>query len=1065
MIQPGKLRFNDGLPDVSESDKEYLLKPKFYMKKPLLLLLIVFISTITFSQSRITGIVVDESGIPLPGVNVVEKIEKSNTPNGTITDLDGKFTLVTKQHHGEVSFTFVGMKPEIRSFDNDANFNVTLKSSGKDLDEVVVVGYGAQKKVSVVGAISTVTTKDLVQSPASNISNALAGRLTGLTTVQNTGQPGKDDASLYIRGRSTWVNASPLFIVDGVERESFTQVDANEIESISILKDASATAVYGVRGANGVLIITTKHGKEQKPVVSLSAQYGLQQPTRLPHYLQSYETALLRNESYLNDGYTADQLPFQPAALEAFKNHTDPYHYPDVDWYDVVLKKVTPQGQFNVNVRGGTKTARYFLSAGYLFQDGLFNTETHPDYNTNYKFNRFNFRSNLDIDLSATLTLSINVAARMEDTNEPGSTGYTGAEKQSSFSGLTRIPPYETPVFQKNGKPGVGPMGANPWLTVNGFGYTQNKKDVVESSVTLNQKLDKLTKGLSAKALLSYDSYYSEQKKFTKNTAMYRLDSGPDEEDSYTVIGEDTEIKSDGGYLSNYAKLYAEGSISYSRSFGKHTVNGLLLGNIENKTYGGEYIPYRSMGLVSRVTYDYSQRYLAEINMGYNGSENFARGRRFGFFPSFSAGWVLSNETFFSEALPFINFMKLRLSYGLVGNDKIGGDRFMYSEEYSYRDSWVAPSRPLFGVSANEAEIVTLSRIANPYLTWEKANKYNFGLEANLWNDLLTTTVDVFLEHRRDILMDRNSIPLYLGVDPPAGNLGKTKNTGCEIEIKYSKKIGGEFKYWANINYSYAKNIIISKDEPANKLEWQKEEGHSIGQFFGYRVLGFFDITDFDESGVLKDGYPRQLIGEAPKPGDFIYADINKDGVVDDRDKVPVGYSDVPESTYGFSYGFSWKGFDFSMMWQGAYNVSLNISSESLYEFCEGGKVQDFHLGRWAYYTDPFTGELIDTRATATYPRLHSQSSSPNWTTNDFFLYNSSYLKLRNVEIGYELSIAQLKLLGVKKLRLYANANNVLTFSKVKQLDPEGPGYGNNQERGWNYPQLAIYNIGLNITF
>ena len=837
------------------------------------------------------------------------------------------------------------------------------------------------------------------------------------------------------------------------------------MESISILKDASATAVYGVRGANGVIIITTKKGREQKPVVSLSAQYGLQQPTRLPNYLQSYETAVLRNESYLNDGYTADQLPFQPEALDAFKNHTDPYHYPDVDWYEETLRKYAPQGQYNVNVRGGTRTARYFLSTGYFFQDGLFNTEDHDDYNTNFKFTRFNFRSNLDLDISKNLTLSINVSARMEDTNEPGSTGYTGAEKQNAFAELTRTPPYETPLFQENGKPGVGPLGNNPWLRINGFGYTQNKKDVVETSVRLDHKLDRIIKGLSTKVLFSYDSYYTEQKKFSKNSAAYRLDSGPDEENSYTVFGEDTEIIADGGYLANYAKVYLEGSLNYSRNIDRHTITGLVLGNIEDKKFGGEYIPYRSMGLVSRLTYDYMNRYLAEINMGYNGSENFAKGRRFGLFPSISVGWVLSNEPFFSSSVPLINFMKLRLSYGLVGNDKIGGSRFMYTEEYSTRYSWVAPSVPKFGEQANDVEIITLSRISNPFLTWEKANKYNVGLETNFLNNMITTAVDIFIENRRDILMDRNSIPDYLGVVPPAGNLGKTKNSGCEVEVNFTKTTGGGFKYWTKINYSFARNIVISKDEPANKLEWQKEEGHTIGQFYGYKVLGFFDITDFDQDGNLNESYPRQLVGEAPKPGDFIYEDVNDDGVVDDRDKQPIGYSDIPESTYGFSYGFNWKGFDFSMLWQGAFHVNLNISAESLYEFSEGGKVQDLHQGRWAYYTDPFTGELIDTRASATYPRLHSQSSSPNWTTNDFFLYNSSYLKLRNMEIGYELPIQKLNQLGISRFRIYTSANNLLTFSEVKQLDPEGPGYGGNQERGWNYPQLAIYNLGINVTF
>jgi len=1036
------------------------------MKKTILLLAAAFCTVMLWSQSKISGKVTDESGMPLTGVMVVEKGLTGNSVNGTISDIDGNYSILTKKSQGELAFTFISMEVTVKAFKANGTINAVLKSSEVGLNEVVVVGYGSQRKVSVVGAISTVTTKDLLQSPSSNLSNALAGRLTGLTTVQNTGQPGKDDASLYIRGRSTWVNASPLYIVDGIERETFTQVDANEVESISILKDASATAVYGVRGANGVIIITTIRGKEQKPVVSLSAQYGLQTPTRLPNYLRSYDTAKLRNESFLNDGYSAAQLPFQPNALEAFRTGSDPYHYPDVDWYKEVIKPAAPQSQYNVNVRGGTRTARYFVSTGYFSQDGLFNTNLNTDYNTNFQFHRFNFRSNLDIDVSKELTLSLSISARMEDTNEPGNTGYSGAEKQNAFESLTRTTPYETPVIQANGKPGVGSMGTNPWMKVNGFGYTQNKKDVVESIVNLNYKLDKITKGLLFRGLFSFDSYYSEQNNFSKNTALYRLDSAPGEPDLYTIIGEDTELKAvSSGANGSYKKLYLQGDFYYDRKFGKNSVTGLLLGKIEDKSYGGTYIPYRMVGLSSRVTYDYDERYLAEINMGYNGSENFARGKRFGFFPAFAAGWVMSNETFFKEATSFVNFLKIKASYGRVGNDKIGGSRFMYSEEYSSRDSWNAPSVPYFGNNGSSVGIVTLSRIANPLLTWETANKYNAGIETNFWDDKVSVSLDGFMEYRKDILMDRKSLPIYLGVTPPAGNLGKTKNKGLEFEVKYRDKIGDDFNYWIKANYSYAKNEIVFKDEPVNKLSWQKEEGQAINQFFGYQVLGFFDVTDFEADGTLKSNFAKQLVGEAPKPGDFHYADINTDGVVDDRDKVAIGHSDIPESTYGFSYGLEWKGLDFSMMWQGAFNVSLNISGESLYEFCERGKVLDLHQGRWAYYTDPFTGELVDTRATATYPRLHSQSSSPNWTTNSFFLYNSSYLKLRNIEIGYTLPIKQLKVLGINKMRIYTTGQNLLVFSKVKQLDPEGPGYGGNRERGWNYPQLAIYNFGINVTF
>ncbi|HLP05371.1 MAG TPA: TonB-dependent receptor [Paludibacter sp.] len=1034
------------------------------MKKQILLFFILSLNFTAFSQNKVTGSVVDEKGEPLVGVTVVEKTAGGKV-NGTVTNIKGNFVLNCTQNQGLLKFSYIGFTSETQPFKGSGPLRVVLKETKNDLDEVVITGFLSQKKSSVTGSVSTITTKELVQSPASNLSNALAGRLTGLTTVQNTGQPGKDDASLFIRGRSTWVNAKPLFIVDGVERENFTQIDANEIETYSILKDAAETAVYGVRGANGVIIITTKRGKEKKPVVSFSAQYGAQKPVNLPHYLNSYETALLRNESYLNDGYTKDRLPFQPAALDAFKNHTDPYLYPDVDWYKVVLKSSSPQAQYNFNIQGGTKTARYFLSTGYLFQDGLINANMNTDYNTNFRYNRFNFRTNLDIDISKDLMLSLGVTARMEDTNEPGSTGYAGAELQKAFSSLTRMTPYETPVLQANGKPGVGPANSNPWLAVNGSGFTQGKRDVVESNVSLNYKLDKITKGLSVKALVSYDSYFTEQKRFGKTTASYRLDSRVNGVDNYTVFDEDTKLKYEGGYVNGYNKVYAEGSLNYARKFGNHNITALAVGTMESKTYSGEYLPYRNMGLVSKVLYDYKQKYFAAINMGYNGSENFARGKRFGFFPAISGGWIVSNEDFFSKDSKIIDFLKLRGSYGLVGNDRIGGSRFMYIEQYSTRYGWVAPSIPSFGVSPKDVDIITLSRIANPNLTWEKANKFNFGIDANFFNSNLTTVFDAFYENRWDILMDRGSIPLYLGVTPPSANIGKTRNMGFELEVKYSKRVGKDLNYWVKGTWSVAKNTVVEKDEPANKIPWQKEEGYQIGQFFGYQVLGFFDITDFNDDGTLKSGIPLQMVGEAPKPGDFRYKDVNNDGFVDDRDKVAIGYSDVPIGTFGISYGFDWKGFDFSMLWQGAYDVSLKIGSEMMYEFCEGGKVQDFHKGRWAYYTDPFTGQQVDTRATATYPRLHSQSSSPNWTTNSFFLFNSSYLKLRNVEVGYELPIPQLKKVGISKMRVYAIANNLLTISKVKQVDPEGPGYGGNRERGWNYPQLSIYTMGINVTF
>ncbi|MFA9388683.1 MAG: SusC/RagA family TonB-linked outer membrane protein [Prolixibacteraceae bacterium] len=1036
------------------------------MKNFLLLFFLTLISIAGFAQSVVTGTVEGESGELIPGVTVLLKGSRGDVTQGTVTDIDGNFTLKLNEESGILTFSFVGMERVEKTFEGNTQLKVVLKAKGIDLDEIVAVGYGSQRRASVIGAISTVSTKDLVQSPSANLGNALTGRLPGLTTIQTSGQPGADDPQMFIRGRATWVDSNPLFVVDGIERESITNIDPNEIETVSILKDASATAVYGVKGANGVIIITTRRGKNEKPVVSFTSLFGVQTPTRIPDYLRSYETAQLKNEAILND-YSSDvfnndgTLKMNPADvtsllkqnggfstddLSAYKSGTaDPYYYPDVDWWGEMVRKFTPQQQYNLNISGGSNAARYFVSMGYLNQEGIFKTLAKT---SNFDFTRFNLRSNLDLDVTEDLTFSINLAARFENHFLPD--GATWNSSGSPFYAINRTAPYETAILNPDGRPGYGVNKLNAWAGVNKTGYKQNQSYIVESSFAFKYDLSKLIQGLSIKSQVAYDSYYYDSKSYGEQVMWSHLISEPGEAYGYEYEGSDVPFNYLGGYTNEHQKIYMDASMYYDRTFGENTITALLLYNQSDYRTGGD-IPYRYSGLVSRITYNYSQKYFTEFNLGYNGSENFAPGKRFGFFPSFSLGWLLSEEDFIKEKAPYISVLKVRGSYGLVGNDKIGGSRFLYIQDFNATTAWAPNAGAKFGPDAENREFIYETAASNPNVTWEKASKANIGLEGAFFKDFISFNADLFYERRTDILMNRQTVMSYFGVSAPPANIGETENKGFEFDLTHRKKLSNLFSYWVKANVSFAKNKIINKDEPPNMVSWQKEEGQSIGQFQGYFSEGYFN--DWDEIA----NSPEQ-IGVALRPGDLRFSDFNHDNLIDDKDRSYIGYTNVPNLNYGFSMGFTYTGLDFSVLFQGTEFSSLYIGDGMMYEFTnKNGKLLDHHLNRWAYYTDPFTGELIDTRETATYPRLNN-GSNPNQKISTFFLLDNSYLKLRNVELGYTFDSHLLKKMNISKLRLYCSANNLFTWTKVKQVDPEG---GHNE----NYPQMAIYSLGLNVTF
>lgn len=972
---------------------------------------------------KVLGVIKDAvTNETLPGVSIVVK----GTTLGTVSDIDGSYTIECPNENSTLIFSFIGYTSKSINVSGQTKIDVNLDADVKHLEDVVVVGYGKQNRVSVIGSVTSIKSDVLLQSPVANLSNALAGRMPGLITVQNSGEPGFDGAKLYIRGVGTFNSSSPLVMVDGIER-NFDQIDPNEIESINILKDASATAVYGVRGANGVILVTTRRGEMGKPEVSFRYQTGFQTPTRLSEYLDSYDNASLYNEAQLNENpsLTPDQLRYQPEALEAYKNNSDPHRYPNVDWYDKVLKKYSTTSQYNLNISGGGKIARYFVSGGFYSQNGLFKgTQTKP-YDTESKFERYNFRSNIDISVTQSLSARLDLSGRVEDRNRPGAT--TG----SIFQALGRTPPSAFPIRNEDGSfGGTGTYKNNPVGMISSTGYVNDYRASVQGTFELSQKLNFITEGLSVSGKVAFDSYFRHVQERTKEYAVYEL--GQDGE--LIQHGDDTPIAKDAStnqnrFMTNEAKL------EYSRGFGAHNVSGLLLYNQTEKVYGDD-IPYAYQGYVARAAYNYNNRYFIELNGGYNGSENFPKKGRFGFFPSVSLGWVLSEESFFKNNLSFVNFFKLRGSYGEVGNDQIGGRRFMYLSYYKPSGNYEfgRPNRSMDGIKEDQ--------IGNESITWERARKSNLGIDMDLFNSKIKLGIDVFHEKRDNILSYRKTIPAITGAALPPGNLGVVTNKGVEVEMTYRDKIGN-VDFYLNGNISYAKNKINFMDEPERKHEWLKRTGQSVNQPFGLVAIGFF--KDQDEI----DNSPTQI--GTLRPGDIKYQDTNGDGKVDTFDEMPIGYSQVPEIQYGFSSAVSYKGFSISVLFQGSANSSVYLTQEAAWEFYNGGKAMKRHLGRWT----------PETHNTATFPRLSTNENGNNHTpVSTFWQQSADYLRLKNLEIGYDLPKDFVNKYGLGAVRVYLNGMNLYTWDSMKSGDPEAP-----SGRGNIYPQQKVYNIGVNVTF
>ena len=1037
----------------------------------------------------VSGTVLDKTtNDPLIGVSVVVK---GVANAGTITDMDGKFTLKLPYAEAPLVFSYLGYQPQEIVPGAKKELTVLLQEDTKALQEVVVVGYTKQRKETMIGSVATITTKDLTQSPTANINNALAGRLPGLIVNQYAGgEPGVDQSELFIRGKATYGNQSAIVIVDGIERD-MSYLAPDEIETFTILKDASATAAYGIRGANGVIVITTKRGKAaEKATVNLKASIGINQPIGFPEYLGSADYATLYNEARLNDakmtGADISSLNlFSQQAIDNFRrakgDNSDGLGY-DWDYYDFAFKPGL-QEDVSLSIRGGTDKVRYYVLANYFSQGGNYKYSNAGEYDSQTKFTRYNFRSNIDININRYLSTRLDLGARITDRNAPGTT----AGRLMTICATQ--PPYLPILVEENAHPQneeyiqQNPRGMlygdniyryNLLGELSRTGYLNEKNTYLNGSFAMNLDMEFLTKGLKAEVMFSYDAsegrwinrkldtYKDGYREYPKYATFMPIEGS----DAYMAGGHYTGAYKTGnkydidqtignGFSHNASdgRTYIQARLDYNRLFSnRHEVTAMLLANRGNRTVNNE-LAYHSQGITGRFAYYYNQKYLMEFNFGYNGSENFAPGKRYGFFPAGSIGWVVSEEEFMKKA-SWIDFLKVRASYALVGSDNVSS-RFPYLAFYGGGSGYDFGNN--FGTNVGGT---SEGNLANANLTWEKARKLNVGIDFTTLNQRLALTIDAFYEYRFDIITDMNSdgimgYPDIVGKDAALQNLGEVSNRGVDIELSWNDKIGKDFRYYIRPNLTFSRNRLEYKAEVARKNSWRKETGKRLYENFVY-VFDHF-VADQEEADRLnKIGYQPwgQLI-----PGDVVYKDLDRDGVIDDEDRTAMGNPRSPELMFGIPFGFQYKNFDFSVLLQGATKSSILLNGAAVFDFPQFeqdkiGRVKKMHLDRWT----------PETAATAKYPALHYGTHDNNKNGNSsLFLYDASYLRLKNVEIGYNVSPKLLRKFHVQQARIYVQGLNLLTFDKLGDVDID-PETKSGDGASW-YPIQKVFNFGIDITF
>jgi TonB-linked SusC/RagA family outer membrane protein len=994
---------------------------------------------------KVSGLVQDPDGQPLPGANIIEK----GTINGTQTDFDGNFTIEVSGPDAVLTVSYIGFLAQEVAVGTQTNITVILEEDAALLDEVVVIGYGEQRRSDISGSVSEIKQEDIARNPTPNLSNALVGQATGIIATQRSGEPGRDESDIFIRGRGTLGNSSPIYVIDGIVRSArdFAQLNSNEIESFSILKDAASAAVFGVRGGNGVVLVTTKRGRAGRMQINLSSSLGIQERTRDPEFLGSYDYSMLYNEALVNQG---DDPIYSEEDLQKFRDGSSPDTHPDSDWLSVLNKTALVQTH-GISANGGSEKVQYAASFGALDQDGII-----PEDN----FKRYNFRSNIDASVTNTTKLSFDVSGRDEKINSIGS--------PEVFRWLTSLPPNRNPIKWSNGAYSSGPA----YLTLPENGYRKEGNQVFKGRIQIEQQLP--VDGLSLKGIVSYDKTITDRKDwFFIKTPYSTLNSdGTFEEQPSGADAASSLYQSHRDYQS----VTLETHLNYKKAIGKSNVSGLVLytetkekwnfldafrdgftlaidemdfGGTANRNNSGYSGTSGRQGIVGRLNWTYNDKYILEGSFRADGSEQFAPEKRWGFFPSGSMAYIISKEAFLENSST-IDFLKLRGSYGVLGNDRLRlnneDQRFLYLQSYD------VDGNAVFG-NADVQQAIVEGRLANPNATWETVKKLNIGLDAMLWNGGLSISFDYFSDKRSDILGNRDlSVPSLLGVALPVENLAKVDNKGFEIELGHTNSINDNLRYSMNANLTYAKNKVIFIDEPETDNANIRRTGLPLGTQFGLRALGLF------QSQAEIDSAPTHFSDTGP--GDIRYADLNgpdgiPDGIIDDYDRTslgPVSNSNspvAPEIIFGYRGNLQYKNLEFSFLFQGAANVNQYYSGEAAWPFFLGTS------GAYKQNLDRWTPD----NPNASEPRVLIESTN-NHRESSFWVRDASYVRLKNVELAYNIPVETFGQSFVKGIRIYANANNVYTWSKIDNYDPE-----NSQDRGWGYPQLRIWNLGVAINF
>ncbi|MEG1864281.1 MAG: TonB-dependent receptor [Alistipes sp.] len=1046
---------------------------------------------------KLTGSVRDAQGAPVVGATILVK----GTNTGTTSGVDGNFSTSLPYAEATITVSFIGYAPQEIPVASRTRIDIVMVEDSKALEDVVVVGYNVQRKATITGSIATVTTKDLKQSPTANINNALAGRMPGLMVNQfSGGEPGNDVSQVNIRGLATYGSKDVITIVDGIERD-MSYLAADEIETLTILKDASATAPYGIRGANGVIVVTTKRGRiGEKPTVDFKASVGVSEPIKFPSYLGSADYATLYNEAIRNDNPGLDPTKLDLFSAQAITNYrnargdnSDGLGY-DYDYFDYAFRPSVTQ-DYSISVRGGTERVRYFILGNYFHQGGNYHFSTKDNDNS---FSRYNFRANVDVNATKRLRISVDLGARITDFT------YPGASANNIIELANTQPPY-LPIHIYNNNNGINDADFennggsllyaddehryNMYGQLARSGYSTRTRRYINGSFKLSHDLDFITKGLSVEAQFSYDAMNGHTKAHKVNTksianytypgyATWKLDgqgvsawkNDPDywvKNGIFTTANNQTIDAAPSSTLSNAdpegtSRLQAR--LDYARTFGQHNVSAMMLWYQQSKIIGNQ-IPFRYTGLAVRATYSYANKYLAEFNLGYNGSENFAPGMRFGVFPAGSLGWVISRENFMKN-VKWINMLKLRGSYGLVGSDQVGKLRFAYLQTYKYGEEF----KNYFGETLQSYETAYEEGIfANSNLTWEKARKFNIGLDASLFGQRLTFSLDYFREHRYDIITDLSGsnklgFPYIVGQKAPLINSGIVDNHGFEVEVGWTGNIGRHVRYYLKPNVTFARNKVVFANEIAyvdgngRHCTWRQETGKRIGEHIDY-IFDHF-VADQDEANMLNAMNGGSGFGQwgTVGPGDVVYKDLNGDGVVNNYDRAATGNPRMPELQFGLPLGIQYKNFDFSMLFQGSALCSVQLSYAAVWDFPlfdqnRVGKVKQMHMQRWT----------PETAATAKYPALHYGVHNNNKNSDsDLFLYNATYVRLKNVEIGYSLPKRWLAKANIQNVRFYVQGLNLLTIDNLGDIDydPEVQSGGGS----W-FPIQRVYNFGVNVTF